>query len=134
MVTSWLTSPPLQARDMEYLDEMRGYIDLSRDFVNALGQREFAVFFAIEGIVEIYEERDELRDAIIHLERILARYPDDVAVRNIIRFKIQELYRILDLPGKAMDQLDLIIAESQRLDESSGDGEANPGAEAPSTP
>ena len=71
------------------------------------------VYFAIEGIVEIYEERDEMKGAIPHLEAILDEYPDNLTVRTITRFKLRDIYNEAGERDRALEQLEAIIAENR---------------------
>ncbi|MEM7352531.1 MAG: hypothetical protein AAF657_17155, partial [Acidobacteriota bacterium] len=75
---------------------------------------ETAIFLAIEGIIEVYEERREKAKAIPHLERIVEQNGDNQTVRNIVRFKLRDLYRETGRSDKAIEQLELVIAENSR--------------------
>ena len=66
-----------------------------------------------EGIVEIHEERGEKAKAIPILKTILDKYPDDQAVRNIIRFKLRDLYRETGQADLALAELDVLIEENR---------------------
>ena len=70
------------------------------------------MYFAIEGIIEIYEARGELRDAGPHLEQILQKYGENRTLRAMIRFKLRDIYNETDQYEKALQQLEEIIAES----------------------
>jgi len=91
---------------------MDGYLGVSRQWVEMAGRREGVMFFAIEGIVEIYEERGELRAAIPHLERILRDHGTDGAVRVIVSFKLRDVYRKTGQEQRALEILDDVIARA----------------------
>ena len=59
--------------EIEFIEILNGYMDVSEKFIGMAGQQEAAIFFAIEGIVEIYEERNELAKAPQHLQKILKK-------------------------------------------------------------
>lgn len=98
--------------EMEFVEILDGYMDVSEKFINMAGQQEAAVFFAIEGIVEIYEDRNELAKAPQHLQKILKKYPDNKTIRNIVRFKLRHVYNDTGKSDLALKELETIIAEN----------------------
>ena len=98
--------------EMEFVEILDGYMDVSEKFINMAGQQEAAVFFAIEGIVEIYEDRNELAKAPQHLQKILKKYPDNKTIRNIVRFKLRDVYNDTGKSDLALKELETIIAEN----------------------
>ena len=96
-----------------FISIMDGYLDLSRDVVELAEKPEATVFLAIEGIVEIYEARDEMGRAIDHLRRIMAAYPDNLVVRNLVNFKLKDIYVETGQADKALEVLDAVIAENK---------------------
>ncbi len=103
-----------QAQEAEYemIGLFQSYLDLAEQFVDFTTEQEATVFLAIEGVAEIYEERGELAAAIPVLQEALAQYPDDLAVRNIIRFKLRDLYRDTGQADLALAELQAIIEEN----------------------
>ena len=102
------------SQEQEFIQLMDGYLGVSRQWVEMAGRREGVMFFAIEGIVEIYEERGELRAAIPHLERILQDHGTDDAVRAIVSFKLRDVYRKTGQEERALEILDDIVARAAR--------------------
>lgn len=98
--------------EMEFVEILDGYMDVSEKFISMAGQQEAAVFFAIEGIVEIYEDRNELAKAPQHLQKILKKYPDNKTIRNIVRFKLRDVYNDTGKSDLALKELETIIAEN----------------------
>ena len=98
--------------EIEFIEVLDGYMGVSEKFITMAGQQEAAVFFAIEGIVEIYEERNELAKAPKHLQKILNKYPDNKTIRNIIRFKLRDVYNDTGNSDLALKELETIIAEN----------------------
>lgn len=98
--------------EMEFVEILDGYMDVSEKFISMAGKQEAAVFFAIEGIVEIYEDRNELAKAPEHLQKILKKYPDNKTIRNIVRFKLRDVYNDTGKSDLALKELETIIAEN----------------------
>lgn len=107
---------PAAADDAEdYIEELQRYLDVSEAFLNLANRKEAVVFFAVEGIVEIHEERGEQAKAIPALQSFLEKYPDNLAVRNIIRFKLRDLYRETGQTDLALTEMQTIIEENSPL-------------------
>lgn len=100
------------SEEEEFIGLMESYLEVAHRWIQMAETREAAVFFAIEGITEIYEERGELRDAGPHLERILEKYGENRTLRTMIRFKLRDIYNQTDQHEKALQQLEEVIAES----------------------
>ncbi|RMH22307.1 MAG: hypothetical protein D6696_03725 [Acidobacteria bacterium] len=100
--------------EMHFIKLMDQYLNLSDRFVALAGEPVSAAYLAIEGIVEIYENRGEKARAIPHLQRILERQGDDRAIRTLIRFKLRDLYNETGHSDKALEELDRIIEENGR--------------------
>ncbi len=101
-----------QEAEIEMIGLFQSYLDIAEQFVGFTNEQEPTVFLAIEGVVEIYEERGEQAAAIPVLQDALAMYPDDLAVRNIIRFKLRDLYRDTGQAEAALAELQAILEEN----------------------
>ena len=101
-----------ESEEEQFMSLMETYLQVSQQWVKMAETREAAVYFAIEGIIEIYEARGELRDAGPHLEQILQKYGENRTLRAMIRFKLRDIYNETDQYEKALQQLEEIIAES----------------------
>lgn len=97
----------------DFLDSVQAYLAVSEKFVDLANRREAAVFFAVEGIAEIHEERGELAKAAPHLIRILEQHPDNQTVRNIVHFKLRDIYRETGRSDLALQQLEAVIRENR---------------------
>ena len=97
---------------IDAIDTLGGYMDVSERFIRLAGRPEAAIFFAIEGIVEIYEQRNELALAPPHLQNILNKYPDNKTIRNIVRFRLRDVYNDTGRSDLALRELEAIIAEN----------------------
>ena len=95
-----------------FIDTLDSYMDVSEKIIDLAGRREAAIFFAIEGIVEIYEQRNELAKAPPHLQKILKKYPDNKTIRNIVRFKLRDVYNDTGRSDLALQELEAVIAEN----------------------
>ncbi|TDJ34631.1 MAG: tetratricopeptide repeat protein [Gammaproteobacteria bacterium] len=114
-VTGFLMVSPVQAQeDQKFLDTMVKYLEITDRYVTLASEPAAAVFFAMEGIVELYEQRGETAQAIPHLERLLEQNAGNPVVENIVRFKLRDLYRDTGQGNKALAQLDRIFAENAR--------------------
>ena len=98
----------------EFIDLMGNYLGLSNDWVETATEPDTAVYLAIEGITEIYEQRGEKAKAIPHLVEIARKNANNRAVRNIARFKLRDLYNETGRSDKALEQLELIIEENSQ--------------------
>ena len=96
-----------------FLGIMNQYLALSGQFVDIADNPANTIHIAIEGIVELYEERGQKAKAADHLEKILEQYSDNQTVRNLIRFKLRDVYKESGRSDLAMKQLELIIKENQ---------------------
>jgi len=114
MTTTLAFAAPAMAQDeLDFIDEFQGYLDISESMLDLVNRKEAAVFFAVEGIVEIHEDRGEQAKAIPALNGILDQYPDNRAVRNIVRLKLRDLYRETGQTDLALAELATIIEENK---------------------
>jgi tetratricopeptide (TPR) repeat protein len=102
-----------ESEEAEFIELMGGYLDVSEQFLQFASSSEGAVYFAIEGIIEIYEERGEMRAAIPHLQQILERHADNLTVRTLTRFKLRDLYNETGQQQLALRELEAIIDENR---------------------
>ena len=108
-----IQSAHAESEEAEFMELMSGYLDVSERFLKLASQNEAAVFFAVEGIIEIYEERGEMRAAIPHLQRILEQNGDNLTVRTLTRFKLRDLYNETGQHELALKELETIIVENR---------------------
>ncbi len=112
-LASTLLVAPAQAADEEdFLLLMNQYLTLGNAVVDTAERPEAAVFLAIEGIFEVYEQRRDAPSAVQHFERLLREHGSNQTVRNLIRFKLRDIYKETGQSDKALEQLDLIVAEN----------------------
>tara|TARA_Y100000588_G_scaffold223484_1_gene237486 strand:+ start:335 stop:709 length:375 start_codon:yes stop_codon:yes gene_type:complete len=106
---------PAQAEEeeAEFIKNIQGYLDVSEKYVSLANGKDHAVFFAVEGIVEIHQERGEQAKAIPALKKILEKYPDNRTVRNIIRFKLRDVYVETGRADLALAELEAVIEENR---------------------
>ncbi|MDJ0655012.1 MAG: hypothetical protein QNJ40_12700 [Xanthomonadales bacterium] len=97
---------------MQFVELMSEYMDLADKVVSTAETPEGAVFMAIEGIFEVYEQRRDAPGAVRHLNRILEANPDNQTVRNLVRFKLRDIHKETGDLDKALEQLDLVIKEN----------------------
>ena len=111
-----MAGPALAQEDgveTEYLELFMSYLDIADQFVDFASDSASTVFLATEGIVEIHEQRGEEAAAIPLLQEALALYPDNQAARNILRFKLRDLYRDTGQTELALAELRLILEENR---------------------
>jgi tetratricopeptide (TPR) repeat protein len=96
----------------EFLELMNQYLSLGNMVVDTAERPEGSIFLAIEGIFEIYEDRRDAPGAIKHFENLLREHGNNLAVRNLIRFKLRDIYKETGQVEKALEQLDAIVAEN----------------------
>ena len=99
--------------EAKFIQNMQRYLDVSEKFVELANGRENAVFFAVEGIVEIHEARGALAKAVPLLKNILEQYPENQTVRNIIRFKLRDVYVETGQADLALAELEAVIEENR---------------------
>ncbi len=113
LMTSLLATPRAMAQEEErFVALMTQYLLLAGTVVDIAERPESAIFLAIEGIFEVYEQRRDAPSAIKHFERLLRDHGDKRTVRNLIRFKLRDIYKETGQQDKALEQLDLIVAEN----------------------
>lgn len=100
-------------QEEDFIEEYQGYLTIAEQYLDLANRKEAAVFFAIEGIVEIHEARGEQAQAIPLLKAFLDEYPEDQTVRNVIRFKLRDLYRETGQTDLAIAELTTVIAENR---------------------
>lgn len=109
---------PAAAQDQDdpaaFVELMSSYLGLSERVVDMASSPEASVYLAIEGIVEIYEQRRDGPGAVAHLKRILDQHGSNQAVRNIVHLKLRDVYKETGDAKAALAQLDQIIAENVR--------------------
>ena len=114
MLASATFAVPASAQEEEeFLGLFQGYLDIAEQFVGLANRTDAAVFFAVEGIVEIHEERGEQAKAIPQLKKVLDIYPDNQPVRNIVHFKLRDLYRDTGQSDLALAELEVLIEENK---------------------
>jgi tetratricopeptide (TPR) repeat protein len=96
-----------------FIGLMSQYLDLSEQVVSIASSPENAMHLAIAGIVEIYEKRGEKAKAVAPLEEILRGYPDNQTVRNLVRFKLNDIYKETGRTDLALEQLKLVAEENR---------------------
>ncbi|MEM9557725.1 MAG: hypothetical protein AAGC60_25930 [Acidobacteriota bacterium] len=113
-VLAMLAVPPSVAAGDEgaALGMMGDYLTLAERYTELASRPETSVFFAVEGIVEIYEARGELDQAVQHLERLLEKHSTSQTVRNIVRFKLRDLYNQTGRSQRALEELETVIEEN----------------------
>ncbi len=95
----------------QFIDLMSRYLTLSDQVVDIAGRPEASIFLAVEGIYEVYEKKRDAKGAITHLSRILSDTQSQT-VRNLVRFKLLDIYKETGEADLALEQLDLIIKEN----------------------
>lgn len=105
---------PQEAEAQRFIQLMESYLQLSNQMVDSASRNETAIYLAIEGISEIYEQRGEKAKAIPHLLGILEQNPTNRTIRNVARFKLRDLYNETGRSDKALEQLELIIKENSQ--------------------
>ena len=113
MAAMLLATAPAHANEQEdFLELMSQYLALGNAVVDTAERPEAAIFLAIEGIFEVYEQRRDAPNAVQHFERLLEQHGDNQTVRNLIRFKLRDIYKETGQMDKALEQLDLLVAEN----------------------
>lgn len=98
----------------DYIEEFRSYLALTQDLVGMIDHPQTAVYFAIEAMVEIYEEEDDLEGATLQLEELLQRHGNQRYTATVLRYKLQDLYRIQERPRRARAHLEAMLRENVR--------------------
>ena len=104
--------PAGAGEEEQFLALMNSYLTLGNTVVDTAERPEAAVFLAIEGIFEVYEKRRDAPGAVKHFERLLEEHGENLTVRNLIRLKLRDIYKETGQTDKALEQLDLIVAEN----------------------
>ncbi len=113
LMASGMTSASAQDdQTLKFVALMNDYLTLANKMVDAAEKPQAAIFMAIEGIYEVYEQRRDAPGAVRHLSEILDNHPNDRVVRNLVRFKLRDIYKETGEADKALEQMDKIIAEN----------------------
>lgn len=104
---------PAMADEKDFIEQVHDYLELSEQYLDMAKEKEAAVFFAVEGIVEIHEDRGEQAKAIPALRAVLDQFPDNQAVRNVVHLKLRDLLRETGQTDLALVQLETMIAENR---------------------
>ncbi len=113
MVLTTAIAAPAFAESEEFIDQIQGYLEISEKYLTLANRKDAAIFFAVEGIVEIHEDRGEKAMAAPVLKKILDSYPNNQTVRNIIHFKLRDVYREIGNAEMAMAELAAVIEENR---------------------
>lgn len=97
----------------QFLDTMQRYLRIARQYVDLLGRNDGAMYFAVEGIVEVYEKRGHKADAAGHLQKILDANPGNQVLRNVVRFKLRDIFNETGQADRALAELDKVIEENR---------------------
>lgn len=112
-VTATFAAPAMADDAEDFIEQVQSYLELSEQFVGMAKEKESAVFFAVEGIVEIHEDRGEQAKAIPALRSVLEQFPENQAVRNVVHLKLRDLLRETGQTDLALAQLETMIAENR---------------------
>ena len=112
-LTCVVALPAHGADEATFLRNIQDYLAVSEKYVTLANSRETAIFFAVEGIVEIHEARGERANAVPFLQKILEKYPDNQTVRNIIHFKLRDVYKETGRSDLALVELEAVIEENR---------------------
>ena len=112
-MTATFAGPAIADDHEDFIEQVQSYLELSEQYITLAKEKEAAVFFAVEGIVEIHEERGEQAKAVPALRKILEQFPDNQAVRNIVHLKLRDLLRETGQTDLALVQLQTLIAENR---------------------
>ncbi len=102
------------SEEQAFLNLLSNYLSLSEKMADIAAKSEITVYLAMEGIVEIYEDKGEKAKAIPELEKILTIFKDNQAIRNLTLFKLRDLYNETGRSDLALKQLNQVIAENNR--------------------
>lgn len=113
-VTAIVATPAIaQEDDGAELAGLNAYLDLAEQYVDLASDPDTAVFFAVQGIVEIHTARGERSEAVEALQALIERYPDNQAARNIIRFELRDLHQERGDVQAALAELDAVLEENR---------------------
>ena len=97
-----------------FLGIMETYLNVAERYVKMVSAEETTIYIVVERMVEIYEAKGEKMNAIPELREILSRYGDNATIRNVIHFKIAEIYKETGQAGKALDELKMIAGTGSK--------------------
>ncbi|MEM7408226.1 MAG: hypothetical protein AAF458_23255 [Pseudomonadota bacterium] len=99
--------------DGNELELIESYLEVADRVVRMAAKREVTIFFAIEGIAETYQAQGDLDAALARFEAMLKEHEGDQTVRNLILFKMRDIYEERGQPKKTLAVLDRVIAENK---------------------
>jgi len=115
-----LAKMPVHQEEVEEIEEVHAFIDLygnylelSEKWVQMVSRKETTACLVIERTVEIYEEKNETASAVPALRKFLSKYGENPTIRNMIHFKIAEIYKETGQANKALEELAAIVNEGQ---------------------
>lgn len=91
-----------------FLGIMDTYLNVAERYVKMVSAEETTIYIVVEKMVEIYEAKGEKMNAVPELREILNRYGDNPTIRNVVHFKIAEIYKDTGQAGKALEELKMI--------------------------
>ncbi len=119
--TLWAPTPaqaqmnPQELQNIQnFLKLMHSYLEISSQWYSLVSNREIAVYLAVDGIVELYEQKGDKMGAIPVLRDLMKRYGDNPTIRTIIRFKIRDILKDSGRVDEALKELMAIIDENAR--------------------
>ena len=117
----WMPAPvqaqmnPQELQNIQnFLKLMHSYLEISSQWYSLVSNREIAVYLAVDGIVELYEQKGNKMDAIPVLRDLMKRYGNNPTIRTIIRFKIRDILKDNGRVDEALKELMAIIDENAR--------------------
>lgn len=97
-----------------FLSLMDQYLNISGRWVEMISNEDEAVFLAVEGIVEIYEQKGNKMDAVPALREIMKNYPNNRKIRTAIQFKIRDILKDNGKYDEALKVLLDIVKENSK--------------------
>lgn len=96
----------------KFLELMHSYLEISGQWYELVSNRDLAIYLAIDGIVELYEQKGNKLDAVPVLRDLMKRYGSNRTVRTMIRFKIRDILKDSGKVDEALKELMQIIEEN----------------------
>lgn len=114
MLLGGSVAAPAHAQDStSFLRGIQDYLAVSEKYVSLVKSKEAAVFMAVEGIVQLHEESGDQAKAVPMLKDVLKKYPDHQAIRNIVHFKLRDIYNETGRRELALEALRAVIEENR---------------------